>query len=255
MRATIVIPHYNEPAERTQRTIDSAVVSCVAAGVEPEVVLVDDGSARAPLVKPSPYIRILCSQHRGISAALNRGIANSTGEVVCWLSVGDLMHRDKIGAQLAHLATGVAASFHRYEGDDRAWPFPSSEEQERVMLRRLAIDNCVCGSTTMVTRDVAVCYPFDEHLLWCLDWNHAAAVQFCGPGWRLLDRCLGSAREYPGGHTDRGASDPRRALDRATVARRWRNATRGRFPDWIHQWQGSPTTPQRIAAPSQSRPE
>ena len=212
-RCSVIIPALNPDPKRLAKTIKSAVI----AGCD-EVVLVDDGSV-VPVVPPLyPQVRVYRYSHKGISHAINKGVQRSIGDYICWLSVGDYMHPDKIEKQrLFHVTEGCRASFHDYESDT---------ERPPPDLSRLTTDNQFCGSTTMVDRSVFtanLCW-FDEHLLYCVDWDWACRVQCVAP-WHHLQETLGEANEYDDGHTAR-ANLKQRSKDRALVATRWRNESR-----------------------------
>jgi glycosyltransferase involved in cell wall biosynthesis len=88
MRLSIIVPAYNE--EQTLRAIIAAVLSVPLAGIDKEVVIVDDGSADGTYAVMESLrdahpgeIRILRHEvNRGKGAALQTGIQAATGDLV-----------------------------------------------------------------------------------------------------------------------------------------------------------------------------
>ena len=88
-----------------------------------ETVVVDDGSSDrgADLVvefreSNSLALQLVQTQNRGVSAARNTGIAESTGELVAFLDADDLWHPQKIEMQVERLAaTGSPLCSCSYE--------------------------------------------------------------------------------------------------------------------------------------------
>ncbi len=72
-----------------------------------ECIVVDDGSRdrTATLARSfdDPRVRVVTTPHRGLVAALNEGLAHCRGRVVARMDADDVMHRDRLGAQLAAL--------------------------------------------------------------------------------------------------------------------------------------------------------
>jgi hypothetical protein len=153
------------------------------------------------------------TENMGISDALNRAFAVSTQPLVCRLDAGDTMHTDKLERQVA---LGAPASFHDYRDTVRGCDVVTAPNWSW----RVFTDNQFCGSTLMVTRDTwQTVGGFDEHLRWCVDWDFAGRVQ-AEVGWQYMPGVFGTAAQYPGGHSDRGANTPARARDRQTVRKR-----------------------------------
>ena len=105
--ASIVIPVYNG-ANFLAKAIESALAQDLA-GVE--VVVVNDGSTdggRTEAIAKAflPRIRYLAQPNGGVAAALNRGIAESLGGFVSWLSHDDMYRPDKVSRQVRVLRDG-----------------------------------------------------------------------------------------------------------------------------------------------------
>lgn len=105
MKVTIAIPCYN--AERWLRPcLESALAQT---GVEPEVIVVDDGSTDTSVSIAREFgdrIRLLEGGHRGATHARNLALAEATGEWVQFLDADDYLAPGKIETQLRE-AKGV----------------------------------------------------------------------------------------------------------------------------------------------------
>jgi glycosyltransferase involved in cell wall biosynthesis len=96
---SIVIPFFNASA-----VLGEAITSAVTqAGVEVEIVAIDDGSTDRSLViarEFEPAIRVLSGPNRGVSAARNRGIAETRAEWIVFLDADDLLTPDTLRIRL-----------------------------------------------------------------------------------------------------------------------------------------------------------
>jgi glycosyltransferase involved in cell wall biosynthesis len=101
----IIIPCFN--AERTlAATIESALREDVA-----EIVVIDDGSTDGSLAiarRFEPRVRVLTGLNRGVSAARNRGIAETTSDWLVFLDSDDLLNAGTMPRRLA-CAVGTGA--------------------------------------------------------------------------------------------------------------------------------------------------
>jgi glycosyltransferase involved in cell wall biosynthesis len=74
-----------------------------------ECVIVDDGSRDGTLACARAFaardarVRVIAAPHRGLVAALNLGLAHCRGPIVARMDADDLMHRDRLAAELAAL--------------------------------------------------------------------------------------------------------------------------------------------------------
>lgn len=103
LRVSVVVPAYNAEVF-IRETLDS-----ILAQTRPvdEVVVVDDGSTDDTIEIVNSFasagVRIVQQQRQGPSAARNRGIAETSGELVAFLDADDLWMPDKIEKQIAYL--------------------------------------------------------------------------------------------------------------------------------------------------------
>jgi len=100
VKATIAIPCYN--AERWLRQCLQSALD--QAGVQPEVIVVDDGSTDASAAVAREFgdrVKLLEGGHRGATHARNLALAHATGEWVQFLDADDYLDAAKIETQLA----------------------------------------------------------------------------------------------------------------------------------------------------------
>lgn len=221
-RVSVIIPTFNQkPAY-----LKAAVLSALNQTVPTEVIVVDDGTTDYEIVMgdnfdPGLYLHtdgirrvwlskraklIKHDKNRGISAALNTGIAAMTTDYFCWLSSDDLFSPDKVEKQLsAMLASGAKASFTDYTVIDNTpesfgkyivGPTWRTIEEQMAMLRHVC---CINGSTVMIHKsvfdqgfsDVAA---FDPDLRYAQDWELwlAIAEKYL---WLRIPEPLGTRRE------------------------------------------------------------
>jgi glycosyltransferase involved in cell wall biosynthesis len=94
----IVIPCFNSEATLAA-TIESALAQSEAA----QVVIVDDGSTDGSLEIArsfEPRVRVLSGPNQGVSAARNRGIAETTGDWIVFLDSDDLLTPETLTQRL-----------------------------------------------------------------------------------------------------------------------------------------------------------
>lgn len=126
MKAAIVIPYFQRKPGILRRALDTVFAQQLDAGIEVDVIIVDDESPSAPeletegLSRPGFAIRIIKRRNGGPARARNTGLdAASSADWIAFLDSDDLWHEQ-------HLATGIAALKHgaqfycannRYDGD------------------------------------------------------------------------------------------------------------------------------------------
>jgi glycosyltransferase involved in cell wall biosynthesis len=106
---SVIIPNHNY-GQYLRQAIDSALGQSYP---RVEVIVVDDGSTDDSLAILRSYgdrIRCVQQQNQGVSAARNRGIQESQGELVAFLDADDFWHPEKLARQvelLKNLAVGM----------------------------------------------------------------------------------------------------------------------------------------------------
>jgi len=102
-KISVIIDNYNYG-----RFLGAAVESVLAQDFKDwECVIVDDGStddSRAVAAKYAPRVRAVFQANSGYAAAFNRGIAETTGDIVCFLDADDVWRADKLSKVAARFA-------------------------------------------------------------------------------------------------------------------------------------------------------
>ena len=105
-RISVIIPAYNYG-----RFIAEAIESALGQTVVPgEIVVVDDGSADdtgAVVQGFGDRVRYVRQENRGVSEARNRGVAETTGQLVAFLDADDTWEPTKLEKQVERFAADV----------------------------------------------------------------------------------------------------------------------------------------------------
>lgn len=232
MKVTAIVHAYNQRPE----LLDAAVLS-VLEQTRPadEVLVIDDGSD-APIAKPPHGVRVIRTEHRGISHAVNTGAAKATGDLLACCPSDDEWLPHKLETQLALVSeTGAEASFTAYAEGERWDDEPPATVELPGFARRqlerdgwvtnMRADNCVYGGTRIVSRRLWLAMGgFCPQLRWVCDWHfHARVAEEVG--WAYVDEPLTMRRVLPTGmwaDAQRNAAEYN--AERATVARWLRGA-------------------------------
>jgi glycosyltransferase involved in cell wall biosynthesis len=199
----VIIPTFNRAA-----FVREAIASVLGQDYAPlEVIVVDDGSLddTAEVVREcGPQVTYMPQPHSGVSAARNRGVAASHGELIAFLDSDDLWLPQKVTAQVALFAQqpqvqacytdeiwirrGVRVNPRRIHAKHAGWIFlpslprciisPSSIMLRRPLWQRLG--------------------GFDESLLACEDYDLWLRLTALVPVALLSERLIVKR----GGHAD-----------------------------------------------------
>jgi glycosyltransferase involved in cell wall biosynthesis len=137
---SIIIPAYNG-AEYLHSALASIETQQFA---DSEVLLTDDGS---PIdLKPPEFVRYFRLPHRGQSAARNRGIRESRGEILAFLDIDDMWtagHLSRLHAALqARPDAGIAQGRMRQLCGDRISGAYRMPYIQSCMFRREVLETC-----------------------------------------------------------------------------------------------------------------
>jgi glycosyltransferase involved in cell wall biosynthesis len=138
LRVSVVIPCHNQA-----QALADAVRSATSPTHQVEVIVVDDGSSDGTREVAARFasVRYVRQDARGLSAARNRGLDVSTGEMVIFLDAEDRLLPGGIDAGARALAgnAGCAMAYGRcltMEPDGADWPTP---QQRRVLSGHYAV--------------------------------------------------------------------------------------------------------------------
>src|SRR5438128_1933814 len=98
-RVSVIIPAY-DPGPYLEEALQSVIAQTYT---DWEAIVVDDGSKQdlSFVAQMHPKIRYIRQDNAGVSAARNRGIAESTGEFIALLDADDLWLPEKLARQVA----------------------------------------------------------------------------------------------------------------------------------------------------------
>jgi GT2 family glycosyltransferase len=207
--ATVVITAFNpEP-----KFLVAAVKSALCQTVSCEVIVVDDGSDKPVInildaagLSDEKHLRVV--QHlanRGISAALNTGIANMTTEWFCWLPCDDSFMPSKVEVQLAALLSAKAlCGYHGYtmktNNQNSLAHVGTLIWEDKARQHDLLTRGCVInGTTVMINKSVLDALgpdPFDTSYKYAQDWEMWCRIDRAGFLWHGMPDKLATRREF-----------------------------------------------------------
>jgi glycosyltransferase involved in cell wall biosynthesis len=195
--------------------------------VELEIVVVDDGSTDSSvntiraLVDEDPRIRVIPSEHRGVSAARNIGVRAATGNYITFLDCDDICPPGRISRQLRKLESnpGVAAVI----GDTLWFEALTADLQPAPGTRHLRT-LIVTLHSAMLRRSVFEAYGcFDETLELCEDLDFFLRLWEGGARFLVETEIASFYRRHAGNMT----RNPQR-LQKAMLAALHRSISRRR---------------------------
>ena len=163
MRVSVVIPCFNS-LRYLPETLDSVLDQRMPAGVAGyEVVLVDDGGdddlTGWASTRGDDRVRVVRQENAGVSAARNRGIAESTGELIAFCDSDDLWTPTTLDALVGCFTRtphiGLAHGWYDViDADGRPTGRVTRSELEGHVWDQLVLDNPIAASGVMVRREV-----------------------------------------------------------------------------------------------------
>ena len=176
MRVSVVIPTYNRAG-----FVREAITSVLRQDYpDIELIVVDDGShdnTAAVVSGFGPAVRYLWQENRGVSAARNRGVATTTGDLIAFLDSDDLWLPSKVSAQVAYFeARPEAQACHA----DEIWIRHGVRVNERRIHRKqdgwqflASLPRCLISPSTIMIRRALWdrLGGFDENLPACEDYD------------------------------------------------------------------------------------
>jgi glycosyltransferase involved in cell wall biosynthesis len=178
-RLTVVTPCLNAAA-----TIEEALesVRSQALGEDVEHVVVDGGSTdgTVELLREAPGVRWISEPDRGLSDAMNKGVAMASGEYIGWLNADDFYLpgalRQVVGAMAGERTLWLTAPCLIVDGSGREIR-RGVTRYKRFFLRHygrrsLLVQNYVAAPSTFVRRDALLdAGGFDERFKYSMDYD------------------------------------------------------------------------------------
>jgi glycosyltransferase involved in cell wall biosynthesis len=194
------------PVRNGARFLGEALDSVLAQSYRPlEVIVSDDGSRDAtPEIARAygPAVVYVSGPAAGVSAARNRGIRASRGELVAFLDADDRWHPGKLALQVARFvrAPGLALCLAQARA---VWAPELVETRLRVERERLAVVVTACHLSTAVARRAlfGTIGVFDETRPLGEDTDWFQRVIDAGVSVEILPDVLVDRRLHPGSLT------------------------------------------------------
>lgn len=187
MHVSIITPAYNVAP------YVGAAIESVIAQTHPDwsLTVIDDGSTdeTAPVLTrfTDPRIRVLRQANAGVSAARNRGLAETRGDAVLFLDADDWLAPDALARLVAALAPASAVAaygafcfvtedgatvVHRKPG-----PFPAGD-----ILPRLLVENLFANGGHLLIRRAAIdaVGGFRSDIVYGEDWEYWCRIALAG---------------------------------------------------------------------------
>jgi glycosyltransferase involved in cell wall biosynthesis len=175
---TVGIPFYN-----AEQTLADAIRSVFAQTlIDWELILMDDGSTDGSLdVARSiedPRVRVVCDgRHLALAARLNQITGLARGKFIARLDADDLMHPDRLQAQVSYLHANPAVDVvgtGMYILDGSGQPIACRRDREAPAARQLFVKGPLSHATVTGRRAWFLAYQYDESYtstqdreLWC----------------------------------------------------------------------------------------
>jgi glycosyltransferase involved in cell wall biosynthesis len=197
-----------------------------------ECVVVDDGSGDGTLARArafaarDPRFRVVAAPHRGLVAALNLGIGACRAPLVARMDADDVMHRDRLAAQLAALdaAPGIAGVGCHVRLFPRGGLGPGLRAYERWLasvdsparVRAEAFVECPLAHPTLVVRRPILAALGYRDAGWPEDYDLVLRLLAAGHELGVVPRRLVGWRQRP---DQLSRTHPRYAIERFAVCK------------------------------------
>ena len=252
MRISVVTVSYNQACY-----LDEALGSVLGQGYSDlEYVVVDGGStdgSRDVIRRHADGLAWWCSEpDAGPAAALNKGIARCTGEILGVLNADDRLLPGALAAvadHFRHYPDTDVLSGHGVEIDADGCPVRPLYS-DRWSLRRYVHGRCVLVQPATFVRleRVVAAGGFNEHNRTSWDGELWVDLALQGARWRRTDRPLAEFRVHPDSITGSGARLQQYRADHAALAERVRpGASRSRLGPPLARLEQTLTDPLLVA--------
>jgi glycosyltransferase involved in cell wall biosynthesis len=191
---SFIVPAHNE-AQGLRHTIDSIHASARAAGVDYEVVVVDDASTDGTAaIAGQAGARVVAVDVRQIAAARNAGAAAARGELLVFVDADTLVNASTLRATLAAVEQGAVGGGAMLRFDD---PFPfSARVMAGVVALCMRLGRLAAGAYLFCTaKAFAAAGGFDERLFATEELAISRSLARVGPVVILRHRVVTSGRK------------------------------------------------------------
>ena len=205
-RISVVMPSYNQGPFITR-----AIESVLDQGIDDlEMIVMDGGSTDETVdilkrfVRKDSRIRFISEKDRGQAHAVNKGISQTTGQVIGWLNSDDLFYPDALPAVLKFFDSHPAIDVVYGDGDhidvnDRILRRHPTELWDKTRLEETVF---LSQPSTFFRRSVVQrCGLLDESLHYSLDYEYWIRLSQAGMSFAYLPRVLSGTRMHDGAKT------------------------------------------------------
>jgi dolichol-phosphate mannosyltransferase len=176
-----------------------------------EIIVVDDaspdGTADVVAALADPDVKLIRRKARGLAAAFNRGIIESTGDIICWMDADTCMPPEVLRQMVDKLDEYDIAIGSRYaEGgsDNRAWVRVTSSRMVNGFARWLLgggigdYDSGFIAIRREVFDHVTIMpYGYGEYFIEMICDAHRSGLKITEVGYAFKDRTEGFSKSMP----------------------------------------------------------
>lgn len=208
-RITVVTPSLNQG-----RFLEETILSVIGQHYEPlEFIVMDGGSDDGSVEIIQKYARHLThwvsERDGGQAAAINKGFARATGEILAWLNSDDTY----LPGALAHVAERLDPSKAEvlfgncvHVDEERLLAFGSDVGSAEAAMDLVLTDYIVQPSAFWTRKAFLDTGPLDESLVYAFDWDWFVRARKAGVVFRPDDKFLSVYRIHPGHKTGSGGT-------------------------------------------------
>jgi glycosyltransferase involved in cell wall biosynthesis len=194
LRISVNIPVYNREdlLQETLQSFENQIYE------DFEVVVVDDGSFKSlrEVVSKFPHARYIRQRHKGISAAFNLALENSTGDFIIPFGSDDLAIDEYALQKVSDYQqeTNADVVYTNYEEFDHKYKntVGVSKVQEVTEYKELLKNQCIPHGGSLWRKSKMPYY--DESLESAVDWELMLTAWERGLTFKLLEDCLWTFR-------------------------------------------------------------